>query len=51
MYMGIATRQDRRNTQFEGVLGKRTPLLTLHQAIDEREIDRLAREKASRLFR
>jgi len=48
--MRIAARQDCRYSQLRGVFGKRISLLTAHQAIDQREIDRLARQSKPRFL-
>ena len=49
--MGIAASQNGWDAQLRGVLGERISLLAAHQAIDQGEIDRLARKKEPRLFR
>ena len=49
--MRIAASQDGWDAQLCGMLGERISLLATHQAIDQGEIERLARKKEPRLFR
>ena len=49
--MWVAARKDDWDAKLRGVFGERVSLLAAHQAIDQGEVDRLARKKEPRLFR